>query len=100
MNPPVQMAPASVEGRIGAYLVDVGVGVAIPLMLVSMVTGATFGVRAITGSTASWPAFLTPALLVISSLAWTLVYTAMQGGTGSIGQRVTGLRLADVTTGA
>jgi hypothetical protein len=93
-------APATLERRAGAFAIDLGVGAAVPLMFVSMATGATFGASAMTGAAVNWPAYLTWPLLVVSAVGWTLVYTAMQGGGGSIGERVTGLRPADAATSA
>ena len=101
MNPShdVVMRPAVIDRRIGAYAIDVGIAVAVPLMLVSMVFGAAFGLGAMIGATAVWPQQLVPALLIVSWAGWALVYTVMQGGAGSIGQRLVGLRLADAETG-
>jgi uncharacterized RDD family membrane protein YckC len=103
MNPshPVSVAAtaAPMKRRAGAYAIDVGVAVAIPLMLVSMLSGAAFGVSSVTGRTATSLQSLAPALLHVSCGGWALAYTAMQGGSGSIGQRLIGIRLADAETG-
>ena len=92
-------APASDERRVGAYVIDIGIAVAIPLVLVSMLSGAAFGLSAVTGATTTSLQGLVPVLLLASCAGWALAYTAMQGGSGSIGQRVMGLRLADAETG-
>jgi uncharacterized RDD family membrane protein YckC len=102
MNPPQRASgaaiPASLERRVGAFMVDVGIALAIPLMLVSMLSGAEFGLSALIGTTTLQS--LVPVLLLASCGGWALAHTAMQGGSGSIGQRVMGLRLADADADA
>lgn len=95
----VAATPTSMARRAGTLAIDIAVGVAVPLMLVSMVAGAVFGLGAMNGATVTLLPALIPVLLVASCIGWALAYSAMQGGGGSIGQRLTGLRLADADTG-
>ncbi|GAA1978528.1 RDD family protein [Microbacterium pumilum] len=85
--------------RVGTCAIDVAVGVAVPFMLVSMVSGAVIGFGEVSGATAAGLRSLLPVLLLLSWAGWALVHSAMQGSAGSIGQRMTGLRLADAETG-
>ncbi|WP_268928510.1 RDD family protein [Microbacterium sp. KUDC0406] len=95
MLPFGQVAP--VNRRVLAYVVDalIAAGLAIVLTIVVVVI-----------SMASGPdGFLTAyaiglGIMSLLMLAWLLVYTAMQGGSGSIGMRTQGLRLARAGDGA
>ena len=91
--------PASMERRVAAYAIDIAIAVAIPLVLISMLSGAAFGLSAMIGTPTTSLQDLVPMLLLASCVGWALAYTAMQGGGGSIGQRMMGLRLADAETG-
>jgi hypothetical protein len=72
--------------RAGAYAIDAGIAA----VVTSVVTGAAATV---------WLTAQTSPLVVVAAawtggFAWLLVYTVMQGGRGSLGQRALGLRLA------
>ena len=88
---PLAVRTASIGRRVAAYAVDAvvacGIGIA--------AAAAVFGATAALGATAV--AALASALAAGASAAavWGLVYTAMQGTTGSVGQRALGLRLLD-----
>lgn len=89
---PLPAAPASIGLRAAAYAVDllvacatgiVGAGIAFAIVL------------ATTGGAAFGPALLVAAGAAVAGiLTWAVVYTAMQGGAGSIGQRAFDLKLA------
>ena len=92
---------APIQRRVVAYILDALIASAIPIIgtiiAVSMLVGA---------ATSSDPAaaVLTVTLVVIPviallELAWLVVYTLMQAGSGSIGMRAQGLRLASAKNG-
>ncbi|GAA5212102.1 RDD family protein [Microbacterium kyungheense] len=94
-------APASLGRRVGAYAIDTAIASAIGAVLIGIAAGVLVGA----GQGMSPTALVAVALLaylVIGLLlfAWMLVYTAMQAGRGSIGQRALHVRLQDATTGA
>lgn len=79
--------PADLRRRIGAYLLDSVIAAAISGIGAGVFAGISLG----TGG-----AFPLPVALVLASLvplAWLLVYSAMQGGDGSLGMRMLGLEL-------
>jgi hypothetical protein len=93
-------APAPIGIRAAAYAADlliaaaVGVACAGIAVTAGLAAGAAADVRAL------------PLLFLVAAgcawagmLAWALVYAAMQGGSGSIGQRAFDLRLADDARG-
>lgn len=95
------VTPASIGRRVGAYVID---GVVYGLIATIAVVVATL-VAASTATGAypvGTPAGVLVAVLIVLvvSLGWGVVFTGMQGGGGSIGQRLTGIRLADAGTGA
>ncbi|MEZ3161448.1 RDD family protein [Microbacterium sp. BWT-B31] len=93
--------PASLGRRVGAYAIDIAIAWGIQVVLVCIGAGVVIGSGANREERSLAVALLFMYLLVgVASLAWAFVYTAMQGGRGSIGQRALGLRLADAGTGA
>ncbi|KAA9106453.1 RDD family protein [Microbacterium rhizomatis] len=92
--------PAAIGRRVAAYAIDLAIALVIPIVF-----GLIGGVILLTSGTSGSRGGLPIALLItygassVVSVAWLLVYTAMQGGRGSIGQRARGLMLADATTG-
>lgn len=100
MSAPAASAPASIGRRVGAYVID-----GIIAGLIAAVPAIVFGVAVAVNATRVDRAAL--ALLVIAayaivlivSLGWVVVYTLMQGGAGSVGQRVLGIRLVDAGIG-
>ncbi|GAA5201419.1 RDD family protein [Microbacterium jejuense] len=99
-SPPGAPAAASPGRRVGAYAIDLAIAYAIGGVLVGITAGVVLGAAQSMQPTAlaavALLAYLAVALLM---LAWMLVYTAMQGGRGSIGQRALRVRLQDATTG-
>lgn len=97
---PSSVAAAPVGRRVGAYAIDAVVaglisGLAMGLGAVFIVLGGN-PANAVTLATGVLLAYL---LTFAVSLAWALVYTAMQAGAGSIGQRLLHVALADAQTG-
>ncbi|MDR2999069.1 MAG: RDD family protein [Microbacterium sp.] len=90
-----QVAPVS--RRVLAYVVDalIASGLMIVLTIVVAVIAATAGPDRMLVVTA-----VGYGIVSLVMLAWLLVYTAMQAGSGSIGMRVQGLRLARATEDA
>ncbi|MFE6736612.1 RDD family protein [Microbacterium sp. NPDC057650] len=90
-----QVAP--VNRRVLAYVVDalIAAGLMIVLTIVVVVIAATAGPDKILVVTA-----VGYGIMSLVMLAWLLVYTAMQGGSGSIGMRAQGLRLSRATEDA
>lgn len=91
---------ASIGRRAGAYALDIA-----SAYLLVVVIGGTAGavVLASTGSDAKALAGAVLVVWVIVLLvwiAWLVIYSAMQGGRGSIGQRATGVLIRDAATGA
>ncbi|HWL78379.1 RDD family protein [Microbacterium sp.] len=103
-NPPpaaTAAVPATIARRVGAYVIDVAIAFGISLVLVGVCAAIIFAIGPAWTQTAL---ALTGLLMYVgigfAALAWGLVYTAMQGVRGSIGQRLVGIRLADAATGA
>ncbi|MFE6997788.1 RDD family protein [Microbacterium sp. NPDC057659] len=90
-----QIAP--VNRRVLAYVVDalIAAGLMIVLTIIVAVIAATAGPDRILVVTA-----VGYGIMSLVMLAWLLVYTAMQGGSGSIGMRAQGLRLSRATEDA
>ncbi|WP_347977651.1 RDD family protein [Microbacterium sp. ProA8] len=98
-SPHVAAPAATIGRRVGAFAIDLGVAYGIAAALVGVAVPVVLGVGG-TGDSASLAVAVVLASLVVSGalLAWWLVYSAMQGGRGSIGQRALGLQLQDVDT--
>lgn len=100
--PPPGAVPAAPLGRrAGAFAVDLAVASALGGVLIGVVVGIVAGVGP-AWDPAGLAAFAVLAYLGIglALFAWWLVYAAMQGGGGSIGQRLLGVRLRDAASGA
>lgn len=80
--------PAALGRRVGAYLID---GV-VASLIVAVAAGILAGISLSTEG--AFPVVLASVGAFLVSLAWFLVYSLMQGGAGSIGMRILGLRLA------
>ncbi|MFD4958773.1 RDD family protein [Microbacterium sp. NPDC058389] len=93
-------APASLGRRVGAFAIDLAIGYALGALLIGIAVGIVLGVGPgwRPEALASF-VLLAYALISLLLLAWALVYTAMQGGRGSIGQRALRVRLQDAATG-
>ncbi|HEY9307143.1 MAG TPA: RDD family protein [Microbacterium sp.] len=96
-SPPVAAPAATIGRRVGAFAIDLGVAYGIAAVLVGVAVPVVFGVGA-TGDAGSIAVAVVISSLMVGGalLAWWLVYSAMQGGSGSIGQRALGLQLQDV----
>jgi uncharacterized RDD family membrane protein YckC len=101
VSPPVAAPAATIGRRVGAFAIDVGIAWAIGALLVGIVAAIIFGVGP------AWERDGLAAMILFSYIgialalfAWWLIYSAMQGGRGSIGQRILKLRLHDATAGA
>lgn len=101
VSPPVAAPAATIGRRVGAFAIDVGIAYAIGAVLVGVVAAVIFGVGP------AWERDGLAVMILLSYIgiafamfAWWLVYSAMQGGRGSIGQRILKLRLQDATAGA
>lgn len=98
-RPPLPAPPASLARRAGAFAIDVAVSCAL-----AMVLGILLVIVVMASSARRDSAFVAVvaitsyAVLLACLLAWWLVYCAMQGGRGSIGQRALGLRLQDAVS--
>lgn len=86
---------APLQRRTIAYVIDVLIANAIALVAGLI----AFGLWAVTGRGLLALTIGGPLVLVVA-VAWALVYTAMQGGAGSIGMRAQGLKLVSASTGA
>ncbi|WP_203581047.1 RDD family protein [Microbacterium hibisci] len=101
MSPPAAVPAASIGRRIGAFVIDI----AVVWVLAAVLGGIALGVLFAVGPSAG-PDGLTAIILLAYGvigfvlLACWLVYSAMQGGRGSLGQRAVGLRLQDSASGA
>ncbi|WP_211255175.1 RDD family protein, partial [Microbacterium terrae] len=101
---PSGVQPAAISRRVGAYAIDLAIAGAIAVVLL-VITSIAFG-GAAADPTAGVAAAAAGALLsvllfgLVMIVWWWGVYTWMQAGRGSIGQRLLGLRLADAETGA
>jgi uncharacterized RDD family membrane protein YckC len=95
-RPPLALVAAPPGRRVGAYVIDalvaaaIGAAAAAAAFAVALSLGAVGDARTLAralgvATVAAWT----------SLLAWSLVYTAMQGAQGSVGQRALGLRLLD-----
>ncbi|WP_423494606.1 RDD family protein [Microbacterium esteraromaticum] len=92
---------APIQRRVIAYILDALIAGVIPvvgtIIVVGMLTAAatpddpTAGVLAAT--------FVVMPIIGLAQLAWLIVYTLMQAGSGSIGMRAQGLRLASARDG-
>ncbi|WP_109209680.1 MULTISPECIES: RDD family protein [Microbacterium] len=100
MSPPAAPA-ASIGRRAGAFAIDIAVVWVIGAVLIGIALGVVFAVVP-AGNTDRLALTILPAYAGIGVLlfAWWLVYSAMQGGRGSIGQRLLGLRLRDGSSDA
>ncbi|MGF3057487.1 RDD family protein [Microbacterium sp. YY-01] len=96
---------ASLGRRAGAYLIDAAIGgvlVLVTLFIGTAVTAADASSRYLSESDAIGflvSMMVTWAVAGLVSITWTLVMTAMQGGAGSVGMRLLGIRLVHADTG-
>lgn len=89
-GPAVLARPAALGRRVGAYLID---GVVATLVL-AVAAGIFAGISLSTEG--AFPLVLAGIGAYVVGAAWFVVYSLMQGGAGSIGMRILGLRLARV----
>ena len=93
-RPPAVVIPAAIGRRAAAYAIDVAIACGIIVVLIGIAAAIILPVGG-ASDTASLAFMLLAAWVVIAlaALTWALVYTAMQAGHGSIGQRALRLRL-------
>ena len=97
---PFASAPAATIGRrVGAYLID-GVIASVILIVAMLAVTAIAVVPASTNEALLAGVLAVYAVAFVGAIGWGIVYTVMQGGRGSFGQRILGIRLADAATGA
>ncbi|WP_309068799.1 RDD family protein [Microbacterium sp.] len=90
---PMPGTPAPLARRVGAYAIDaavVPVAVALWIGIGTLLAGALGSVVIVIFAITAW----------MLAVAWFFVYTAMQGGHGSIGMRLVKLRLVRLEGGA
>lgn len=80
--------PAALGRRVGAYVIDSAVGVLIVLVAAGILAGVSFSTQG------AFPLLAASIGAYIVSAGWFVVYSFLQGGAGSIGMRILGLRLA------
>lgn len=88
--------PASIGVRAAAYAIDVVIAGVIALVAIGL--GAVFivlGGAPANAVTVAWGVLLAYLFTIVVSIAWALVYTAMQAGHGSIGQRIVRIVVVD-----
>jgi uncharacterized RDD family membrane protein YckC len=85
--------PAPLGRRAAAYAIDIGIvvaGVAVWMLIGYLLSGALGWVVTVVFAIVAW----------VLAIAWWFVYSAMQGGRGSVGMRVMKLRLVRLEGGA
>ncbi len=80
--------PAALARRVGAYLIDAAVAVLVLLVAAGILAGISFATEG------AFPLLLAGVGAYLLGVGWFVVYSFMQGGGGSIGMRILGLRLA------
>lgn len=96
----VPSAPAPIGRRAGAYALDIGTAYLLVFVIGGIAGAAQLASSGGDAKALAGALLLVWAIVLIVSLAWLLVYSAMQGGRGSIGQRATGVLIRDAATGA
>jgi len=92
---------APIGRRVGAYAIDLAIQYAIGGVLggisvaILFALGATWKREALAAMV-----LLLWAIVAVVSLIWLVVYTAMQGGRGSLGQRARGIQIRDAASDA
>ncbi|UUT34469.1 RDD family protein [Microbacterium elymi] len=94
-------AGASLGARALAYVVDAAIALGAVLLVGGLVAAAVFGsLRPADPGTLAAAILIVQFVVWVTAVAWGIVYTLMQGGAGSVGQRLLGVELADRETGA
>jgi uncharacterized RDD family membrane protein YckC len=100
VSPPGDAPSGTIGRRVGAFAIDIALAYLVVAVIVGIVAGVTVAL-----ARALQPGELAAVMLfawsgtILLLLGWWLVYSGMQGGHGSIGQRLLGLRLADAGSG-
>lgn len=100
-RPPAAVVPATIGRRVAAYAIDIAIAYGIVAVLIGVAAAIIAGVG--TGWDETGLALMLVgvwAVIALAALTWALVYTAMQGGRGSIGQRTLRIRLYGADSGA
>ncbi|MBW9095511.1 RDD family protein, partial [Microbacterium jejuense] len=100
-NSPSGVQTAASPGRrVAAYAIDTAVAYAIGAVLIGIAVGVVVGAgQGMSPTALAVVALLAYAVIALVLFAWALVYTAMQAGRGSIGQRLVHVQLQDAGTG-
>ena len=99
-RPPLIAHPASLGRRAGAFAVDLAISFGLAFVLFVLLAIVVMGSSASRDyGLVALVAITSYAVVAACLVAWLLVYSAMQGGRGSIGQRAFGVRLQDEATG-
>ncbi|WP_308492633.1 RDD family protein [Microbacterium terrisoli] len=89
-------APVTIGARVLAYLLDAAVAVGVMALVGGFAAIAAFAaVQPADAAQAAGAFAIVQLVMFVVAVVWGLVYTAMQGGAGSIGQRALGLVLTD-----
>ncbi|KQZ85742.1 hypothetical protein ASD56_05485 [Microbacterium sp. Root166] len=91
-------ATATLGRRAAAYAVDAAVACAVGVFAAAITVGVALALgagRAVGAGSLGAALVLAAGAAVLALLVWAVVYSAMQGGTGSVGQRALDLRLLD-----
>ena len=99
-RPPAAVVPATIGRRVAAYAIDVAIAYGIVAVLVGIAAAIIAGVGKEWSQTSLALLLLaTWGVIALAALTWAIVYTAMQAGRGSIGQRTMRIRLYDTEPG-
>ena len=100
VSPPGDAPSGTIGRRVGAFAIDIALAYLVAGVIVGIVAGVTVALaRALQPDELAAVMLFAWSGLVLLLLGWWLVYSGMQGGHGSIGQRLLGLRLADAGSG-
>lgn len=86
---------APIQRRVIAYVIDAAIGFAVAVLVPTIVLIAV----AMSSRDLLGPLLVAGPLFAVLGLAWAVVYTVMQAGSGSIGMRAQGIRLVSAAGG-
>ena len=100
VSPSGAASAGSIGRRAGAFAIDAAIACLVAAVLIGVAGGATFALAgALQPGDLAAVMLFTWSGLVVLLLGWGLVHCGMQGGHGSFGQRLLGLRLVDADSG-
>jgi len=95
------LSPAALGDRAAAAVIDATIGAGLMLLVAGIGSVIVLtGIRAGDPGATAAAFLLVPLVTGLAGLAWGIVCTVLQAGSGSIGQRARDLRLADQDSGA